>query len=832
MRSLIDDLRYGVRTLLNAPGFTAVALLTLALGIGGNTAVFSLTYAALLRPLPVHEPDRLAVLGYLNPKARSSGFGLSQPLIEDIARRQSVFSGIMAWRDTALTLNENGEARRLEVALASGNAFDVLGIRPALGRAIAPEDDHEGGGPSGWAAMLNYSFWQAHYHGDPQVLGRSIEIEGVAATIVGVAPAHFDSVAAGSRADVILPLAFDRILVGKPQPGAMMYAVLGRLKPGVTLQQAQAHIASFSAQVIAENDPQFILRRGFFAGGQIHVSSGKFGREGPASSLREELFVLEALVGIVLLICCANVAGLLSARLAARQHELAVRAALGASRARLLRQLALEALLLCAAGAVAAVLTADSIAPVLLRTLLPRSVEMGGPEYVALSFTPDWRVLLFTFSLALASALLIMVFPGLRATRVDVARDLSAGTQKMAGSRSRSEGWIVSGQVAFASLLVVAAGLFASTVYHLLSIDPGYRTSGVVVVPTDLHLVAKTNADLAALYERLIERLRTMPGVESASAEQIPMLNDWIASTNYASVLKDGSLREDEHLFFNAVGADYFAASGTRILAGRDFQSLDRDSKHMVCALNQSAADYFFPQGNAVGSSVSDYSSKKLGDPCEVIAVVADTKYTNLMQTPPHIVYWTFMENFGEGLGSARWELYLVLRTADPALAAASARQALRELAPGAPALTPITMNEQLRESIGTPIAMASLAVAFALLALLLTALGLYGTLSYQVNRRTREIAIRMAVGADAGDVVRMVVRRALLLTAAGLVLGLIAAGFTAPLLRSMLFGVRPVNPIALAGAAVLLLAIAAVASFLPARRATEVDPMLALRAE
>jgi predicted permease len=352
----------------------------------------------------------------------------------------------------------------------------------------------------------------------------------------------------------------------------------------------------------------------------------------------------------------------------------------------------------------------------------------------------------------------------------------------------------------------------------------------VLLVPTDLHRIATKPEQAASLYERMLERLRVMPGIDAASVEEMPMLGGWTASTHYASVLPNGAVREDQDLYFNNVGANYFTTTGTRILAGRDFTEQDRDSKHIVCALNRSAAQFFFPQGNAIGSSVRDYSENKPGSPCEIVAVVEDTKFTSLKQAPPHVIYVTFMEAPGFGIDVGRF--YLVLRTNNPASAAASARQVLRELAPGAPQLVPVTMDEQLLDSIGRERAMAMLAGSFAALALLLTALGLYGTLSYQVNRRTREIAIRMAVGAEAGDVVRMVVRRAMLLTIIGLIAGLCAAGLAAPLVKSMLFGVRPLNPIALIAAAVLLIAIAAVASFWPARRATKVDPMLALRAE
>ncbi|MBV8207992.1 MAG: ABC transporter permease, partial [Acidobacteria bacterium] len=747
MRWLRDDIRYGLRMLRNSPGFTVVALLTLALGIGANTTVFTLTYAVMLRALPVQQPERLVLLTYDN-KARHTG--LSEPLIDDLQRRQSVFSGMLLWRDAALSLSENGDTRLIQGALISGNAFDVLGIRPNLGREISPADDEEGGGPNGWTAVLSYSFWQAHFHGDPEVLGRSIALEGRPFTIVGVAPPHFQSVVVGSPADVFIPQRFDRILLGQPQAGMMMYTVLARLKQGATLQQARAQADALSSAIIEENDPMFLLRRGFFAGGHIAATEGKYGRSA-GGSLKQPLLVLEGLVGVVMLICCANIAGLLGARMASRRHELAVRSALGASRSRLLRQLGIEAVLLAGAGALFSILLAQWSAPLLLRALLPKASNLAGADYFALELAPGRPVLLFTSAVALLSAALISFLPGLRATRVDVTRDLSAGSRQMAPGHGRMGGWIVAGQVAFSTLLIVAAGLFASTVVHLLRVDPGFQTRGVLLVPTDIHRIASTPEQSAALYGRMLQRLRAMPGIESASVESIPMLSDWTASAHFASVQRDGTLREAKDLYFNNVGADYFRATGTQVLAGRDFRDTDNSDKHWVCALNRSAANFFFPGSNALGSVIRDFSENKPATPCEIVAVVADTRYTSLKDAVPHVVYLTVME--APGFGVDVGHLYVILHTSNASIAAASARQVMRELAPGSPMLAPISMDDQLLDSIGRERALATLSVAFASLALLLTAVGLYGTLSYQVNRRTREIAIRMAIGANSAEV-------------------------------------------------------------------------------
>ena len=821
MDTIAQDVRYGLRMLLRTPGFTIVAVLTLALGIGANTAVFSLTYAVMLRSLPVQEPDRLALITFSKPGRQ---YGLSVPIVDDVNRRQHVFDGMLMWHNEQLILNDNGRVRPVHGAFASGNAFDVLGVRAYRGRTLTPSDDHDGGGAQGWVAVVSYPFWKAQLHGDPQVLGRKLQIENTAFTIIGVAPPHFDGVETGERADIIVPLAFYNVLNGKPQPTWMTFSVLARLKPGVSLQQARADVETFAPAIVKNNDLNYLLTRGFWAGCTITVSEGRLGRSTLRANLQEPLYVLEALVGLVLLIGCANVAGLLSARMVARRHELAVRSALGASRGRLLRQLAIETLLLCAAGCGLAIIAAEWATPFLLSALLGRTTPDAN-----IDVRPDAAVLAFTCAVALLSALLVALFPALRSARVDVVRDLSAGARQHSGGNTKFEAWIVSGQVAFASLLLVAAGLFAGTVYRLLRVDPGFQTQGVLMMPTDLHLRPEKGAQLNEFYERILDRLRNMPGVENASAASMPMLGGWSASAYYASVLPNGAIKADNALYFNSVGANYFATIGSRILAGRDFSSFDRDLHHRTCMLNRSAAEYFFPQGNAVGSSVLNYSQRTLGDPCEIIGVVEDMKFTSLRAEKPRTIYWTFMEDARPG---QRDSMYLLVRSNKPTAAAASMQQVMSEMAPQTPLMEPVSMDEQLRDSIGRERAMATLAAAFGALALLLTAVGLYGTLSYQVSRRTREIAIRIAVGADAGRVLRLFVQRALMLTAAGLATGIGASLLSARFMRALLYGIQPNDPAPLVIACVVLLLVALSASYLPARRATRVEPMEALRYE
>lgn len=818
MNSLLKDLRFGFRMLLKTPGLTVIAIITLALGIGANTAVFSLTYALLLRPLPVPDANRLVLITYDKPGGQ---LGLSGPMLEELKKRQQVFSGMLAWRPMELTQVENGEGRAITGALVSGDGLGTLGIRPALGRVLVSDDDRPGGGPDGWAALISYRYWRQHFNADAGVLGKVLSIEGMTVRVVGVTPADFEGVEAGTKPDIVLPLQFEVAMHGEHAmlkvPGALWLTVIGRLKPGMSLGQAKADIERIGSQVLDATLTPPLRNLGMFKERSLQASPGAAGRSYLRVRYKTPVLVLQALVGLILLITCANLAGLLSARAASRRREFAIRRALGASQPRLLQQFLLETVLLVVAGTGLALLVADYGRHALIAALIKRSLAEP---------TLDRSVFAITAAASALAALLGSVLPALHTLHLHTADELKESRQQtQTFDRARVGRSLIAAQAAVSVILLVAAGLFASTLYRLLAINPGFRTQGLLVAPTDFRRRPETGAELIGLYERILERLNTTPGITLATAERFPLIAGWISSTFTKSVLPDGTVRESQDTSFNAVGAHYFAAMGTQMLAGRNFQPGDR-SAHPVCILNASAAKYFFPGRMAVGSYLTSSVSRKAVQ-YEVVGVVEDTKYRSLREPSPPMIYTPFMQAEEDDRG-----LYLLVRANDTAQAALAVRRALQELAPGTPLLPAITMREQVNESIGQERVLAMLSGFFAALGLLLTAIGLYGLLAFQVTRRTTEIGIRMALGAQRTAVIGMVVREAMLLVGAGVVVGLGAAVGASRLISSLLYGTKATNPTIYAAGLVVMITIAMVAAWRPARRAASTDPMEALRAE
>ena len=829
--SLLLDLRFAVRMLRKTPAFTAIAVITLALGIGANTAIFTLTHALLLKGLPVSNPDQLVVLTYTSGQG---SLGLSWPMYEELRRQQSVFSSMFAIAGGNFHVKRGGVLEKDDVEFVTGDTFSTLGLQPALGRLISASDDISGAGAP--VAVISHAYWVKAFNGSPEALGASLTIDRTAVTVVGVLPANFQSVVAGSHPDIFLPYELEPVV----RPGhsqrtgaAMLVAtVMGRRRAGVSFEQARADIERLGPGIVQKVDTNNILRSfAMFKNARITAEPGRAGRSWYRTQYERPLLVLQSLVGVILLICCANLAGLLAARASSRRREFAVRGALGAPRFRMVRQLLVEAAMLALIGAGLGMLLADFGGRLLASTML-RNADLS------FNLHPDLGVLLFTTAITVSVALLAGLPSGLRSTRVDLVTDLKEGALH---SRPASflDRWLVAGQVALASVLLVAAGLFAGTVHRLLSIDPGFSTEGVLVVPLDItgltisefYTYRPDTKRQIAMTEQMIERLQGMPGVVLASGEVMPVMAGYTSSATYQSTLPDGSAQKAS-AWFNNVGPHYFAAAGTRIYQGRDFEPSDRDQKNPVVAINQSAAHLFFPKGNALGSylsaanGVSSWSADDHSEHYRVVAVVEDQLFSNLRSAAPPMVYEPFMQL------KAVPHIFLVIRTSNPAAAAQSARKVLHDLAPAAPWQEPITMREQIRESIGRERAVAMLAVFFAGLALLLTGIGVYGLLSYDVVQRTREIGIRLALGARQGSVLRRVIGQAALLTVCGLVAGLALAVALGRFVSSLLYGVRPLDGASYMLAAGSLIALALLAGYLPARRATRVDPMIALRNE
>lgn len=820
MLTLLQDVRYALRLLAKSPSFTLIAVITLALGIGANTAIFTLSYALLLRSLPVPEPDRLVHISY---SKTGIDYGISGPLFESIKGHQQVFDGVLAWKAQELEWNNGSEPRKLRGALASGDTFSTLQIKPVLGRFFADADDQPGGGPNGWAGVISYAFWRDHFQSDPSVLGRTLRIEQLPVTIVGVMPQGFEGIEVGAATQIILPLNFETQMHGEKaslhQEGALVFQMMGRLKPGMKQSQAEAEMLRIEPQVLAEADTKHLLSR-FFSGMRLRTSPGQNGVAWVRKEYSQPLLLIQILVGLILLICCTNLATLLSARASTRRHEIAVRNALGARRSQVIRQLLVENALLSIAGAALGLLFARPASHALLSALVKT-------QTMELDLSPNSKVLLFATALTVLTVLLGGMLPALRATRINVVIDLKESASSLRGARSSAERWLLPVQVGLSMVLLIGAGLFTATLYKLLSTPTGFSASGIVIVPTDLQRLKLTDDEKAALYQRILERLDSSPAIERASAESVPMLREWRSSIR-VSPLNSGE-RSDavQTMFYNNVGMNYFATVGTRLLLGRDFSPEDKNAGHLVCILNRSAAEALFPHQDPIGHTVRVGGDKP--SDFEVVGMVEDTKYTNLRTEAPRTFYATFLEDPEHASTSS---MYLVLRTPNTAAAIAAARQVLKELAPGAPMLDADTMTQEVRTSLGREIVIATLATFFAGLALLLTAIGLYGLLAYSVSRRTSEIGVRMALGARKSDVITMILREAFVPVTLGAAGGAALTLGATRYIASLLYGTNQHDLVVYTGAAVIMLLVALLAAWLPARRAAATDPMVALRYE
>jgi len=827
MGPLWQDLRYGLRQLTRNPCFTAIVVVTLALGIGANTAIFTLTYAVILKSLPVPEPDEL--VRYTFREEGATDLSLSGPAYEALRKHETVNRDLLAWSGADLAVRENGTVTRADGALMTGNGFRILELRPYLGRVFGDSDDVSGGGPSGYQALLGYEYWKQHFQQDRAIVGRSLNINGCSVTVIGVLPAGFEGLIAGQKADVVLPLAFEEV-IHAPNPqrhaaGNNWLIVMGRLKPGESLKSAQANLKATDAAVREEADPSHQFLRGFGAPFQIGVESGRSGRSFLKVDYSRPLFVLEILVGLLLLLCCANTALLVLARVSARFREFALRNALGAARGRLLQQVLTEVGLLAASGLAAGIWLAWVGAQSVVATL--KVID----ESPSLDVTPRLAILVFAAGTTILSALVAGLWPALRAGSVDPAIDLKRG--EALSSSKRLGAWIVPTQVAVSVTLVIAASLLGSTFLHLLLKDSGFRTNGVVMADVDLSAAKPTPKEAGRDVQQIVDTLEKAPGVQAATVLSSPPIHDGWAAGHYFSLGRQGEVHSDMHTWPESVSPGYFVAMGTRIVEGREFTEADQHGSS-VCILSASAAAYFFPQGDAVGQVVYSGGSdpKKDGtdlDPknaCRVIGVAEDAHYLSLREAAPRMLYGlTAGDEWGTGVS-------LAVRSSSTGVGASAIRDALRRVAPGAVPPTVFTFNELVEAHLRQERMLTMLSLAFAGIALLLTAMGLYGVLARSVTLRTKEIGLRLALGARRGDALGLVIRQALRLVLSGIVIGLIAALGVTRLLRSLLFGVRPDSSLLLAAAVALLIVVALFASYLPARRATRVDPMVALRYE
>jgi putative ABC transport system permease protein len=829
LESLWQDLHYGARLLRRNPTFAVVAVLTLALGTGANTAIFQLVDAVRLRPLPVDRPEQLAEVRIVQaPNGRTGTFigrwpMLSYPLYLKLRAEQQAFSGLAAWGSTSFDLAQGGEQRAAEALWVSGNFFEVLGVRPAAGRLIAPSDDVRG---CAGTAVLGHAFWQREYGGAPSAVGSTLLLDGHRFDVIGVASPEFYGVDVGRAFEVAVPICAEPIVAGDQtsldKPDMWFLGGVGRLKPGVTVEQAGAQLAGMSATILGAtvSTRYSAVDAKDYREMVIGTQPAASGVSGLRRNYGDSLNVLLGVTGLVLLTACANLANLMLARATAREREVAVRLAIGASRRRIVRQMLSESLLIAAIGSMAGMLIAQWFS----RSMVALLDSDSNPLFIDLSL--DWRVFAFTAGVALTACLVFGLAPAISATRTSLGITLKADGRGSMDGRERFSvrRALVVVQVALSLVLVVGALLFARSLRNLTTMDPGFRQDGVLTATLDYRKANVPEPNRAELTRRIVERLRAVPGVRGVSQTFLTPVdgNFW----NERVLV--GGVRHRDSVNFNAVGPGYFDILGIRLIAGRDFDARDTPESPRVAIVSESFARALFPGRDAIGQSF-DVETRP-GQPrrtFQVVGIANDTKYTSLRDSFEPLVHVAVTQE-QQQRPLAR---ITVATSTDMASTTAAVTRALGEINP-AIAIRYQSVREQLAQSLTRERLMATLSGFFGGLAVLIATLGLYGVMSYVVARRRVEIGVRMALGADPGSVLRMIVREAGVLLAAGLGIGGVLSVFAARTAETFLFGLKPGDPVTLALAMASLASVTLMASWIPAMRAARVQPTVALREE
>ncbi len=830
-----QDFLFGLRALRKSPVFSLTAILTLGIGIGANTVVFTLLYGLLLRSLPVKDAASLVRIGVASPAGDASRAStVPYKLLLELRRRQRSFTDISGWIIGVITMDTgDGPPRLLTAGLAGGNGFEVLGMHAYLGRLLTPADDVRGGSAGGWPAVLDYGFWKDNFGADPSVVGRQIQLSNRTATIVGIAPPGFRGLWPGSDVKFYVPLHFLTVLIGKDidAPGWLGWcSTIGRLRPGVSVRQARAELATYEKPLIDQFIPVGAQDRLRVRNGYLRVSSARTGLPTFFDQVYSPpLYLMQGLVGIVLLLCCVNIAGLMMSKVHARRQEFALRTAIGAARWRLVSQYLTESLVIALGGAGLGAAAAWYGTGYLLPFF--RHPMEGAP----MSIKPDAAVFAVTGLSAVLTTFLFGTLPAWRAGSVDPGSLLKSRTA--AGARRRILGRaFIPLQVALSFALVSIATLLSQSLTRLQTEQTGFDLDHVTIQTAPFSLRNLTPEARMELYHRMQNRLEQLPGINSASFTLFTPMTSFQATSSFQAVASGDNPPEDPRMAFNDVGPGYFRTMKTAILDGREFSGKERDRS--VCVLNQSAAAYLFPHQRAIGQYVRSTPGSTANPggrgvlpqnvTCRVVGLAQDAKFANLQEPPPRTVYFPVTLETINGAGN----LVFLMNAPAKAQAIAAYRTAKSELSPATPFVVFVTLREQMEAALGSQRALSLMSGFFAALALFLSGLGLYGMLSSSVAQRTGEIGVRMALGAKRGGVLRMILSEALVLLAAGLVPGAIALVIAARFVEKMLYGVSAFDPVRLAAITAVLAFVAIVASLAPALRAASIDPIRALRAE
>ena len=835
MGRMLSDIRFALRNLRRSPLFTFVAVASLALGIGANTAIFTLMDQLMLRLLPVRDPQQLVMIWSTGPHMgnNNGSRASSYPMYQDYQQKASAFSYVFCRYATPLSVSFNGRTERVSGELVSGNYFQAMAVQPALGRVFSPEQDDRvyEGHPS---VVLSYQYWTTRFASDPSVVGQKILVNNYPMTVVGVSAAGFLGLDPSNSPQIRVPIEMKPLMT----PGwdalgdrrSQWIQMFARMKPGYTVQTAKASLQPLLSQILRQELEMPEMRdttqynRVRFLARKVLMEPAASGYSDLRQSVSVALIVLMCMVGLVLLIACFNVANLLIARAVARQKEIAVRLAVGASRRQLMGQLLIESLLLSIAGGAVGLLLSVTI----VRGLLAFSPSNGAP--LMLRAEPDLRILGFNAALAILTGLLFGMAPALQSMRLDLWNTLKdvVGSVSGTGAAVKLRKGLVIAQVAFSFLLLVGAGLFVRTLANLKETNSGFKNlDRLVTFQVDPSLNGYSVERLQTFYQQLLENIRALPGVNAAGFASVSILSgdEWDSTMSVEGhIAKDG---EDLQAFMNSISPGYWQTMGVRLLEGRDFDQRDRGTKFRAAIVNRAFAEHFFPGRSPIGRHIGFGNGPRTKLNIEIIGLVENSLYEGPREGVHRQVFVPFEES-----DSPSSVAFYVRTAADPTSMFGALRRTVSQLDAAMPVYQMKTLERQLDDTLTTERLIATLSAAFGILATLLAALGLYGVMAFVVARRTKEIGLRMALGAQRTEVVWMVMREALELLGIGLAIGIPAALWVTRYLSSQLYSVRPSDFGTGLAALAILVAVAAGAGLLPARRASGIDPIRALRYE